>query len=1518
MTHHSLRPAFLALCLTIVTLIQSATPGAFAAIPSEPTNFLGSNFTGTTATLTWTDTSSDEDNFNIYYATTNSQPGSPAYTPVANAVSQPVTGLSTSLPNYFWLTAENTDGESSATKICLKYSSVAGKILSCDGVANDVFGYSVSIDGDYAVIGAQNEGSWGSAYVYRRSSTTWTELAKLEASDQATDAFFGNSVAISGDTVVVGANGRDDNGSDSGAAYVFTKPSGDWQNMTETQKLTPGDAAAGDFFGISVGVSGSRIVVGSPFSGTGAAYIFEYGVSWTETDKLVGSDSVSGDGLGLDVGISGNAVIASAFLDDSAKGSAYIFEYDGSWSQSAKLTASDGVGGDFLGYSAAISGNTAVVGAPGTASVPGKAYVYEKSGAWADATEDAILTASDAANNDSFGREVAADGTNVVVGAYKDNSDTGAAYLFVKPPSGWSNMTETNKYTASDAATGDFYGRYMAMSGDFILIGAYNDDDNGGDSGSVYAYDANVYFPPDQPSDFYASAFAGTSVTLNWTDNSDDETGFNIYYDTVNIQPGSPNATNTAGDTTYTASGLTAGTTYYFWVTAENTNGESATITASAATDSVCGNGVPEVGETCDDGNTDSDDGCSATCQSESCGDGIMQFSEQCDDSNTDNGDGCSASCLTEYCGDGIVNNNGTETCDGGPDCTVLCTILTACTLPDLVTSEVKIPAPADVEMFYSVDSNVHINGNYAFVGGVNTISKIWQVDIYKFDGINWNHLKTLIDGVDTGFGSFTDTNDDGSLFIVGSIGGPFTGTAHIFGRDMGGVDNFGLIKSIVADDGQTGDLFGTSVQIDGSYAVVGAYGAPGLTFDGAAYIFEKDSDGAGGVLADNWGQIKKLTGVTTGYMGTGVDLENDRLAVGEAGKNGFAGEINIYEKDFGGVNNWGLVAETTADGAVAPDTIGITVSLEGDTLLAGQLDQALGNNYVYVFEKDEDGPNMWGNTTKFQADDAGLADEFGTWGLELIGDVAYVGAGYNDTNASNAGAAYIFYRHQGGADNWGQLQRIVPSDIADSDNFGIGLHTDGARVIMTSRGSGVGGASYIYDAATCPLPAPSSSGGSSSGGITSEPGSPANRTCDSPRILNLPTSLPVQNTDGSPSVLLEWDNSELDSATKIEVLRNGIQIASLGSAITSYEDKTVEANVCTPGTICRVKQYSYSLRTKNECGEKKKGSVGVADINPEVPVGVSIDVKADLAIIIKDGFSTLFENRLQELSMIAEQGAVQELITVDNKICSETRQAYFATERSRLDRTLATNYISICFGAHLSELEIAQIVEPMLISRLDAEALEALVAEKVTAIIESRARLSAVLTGSYIDRDNLLCGGKELDQCTTDDKSTIESFFKGSSQAASVLIEVFDIDGNSTIAPIQTKTNIFGQIHGLNLGAFLSGEPYKIKITLLDQHYVLPRIVDVTINNPIPSTVNDVTTYRAQLKLTLDEQFCFGDFDEDGDVDIDDILALKGIVQTGSGQLFDVWNDINLDGLAGFDLLDMLTLLKNFQCSVE
>lgn len=377
------------------------------------------------------------------------------------------------------------------------------QLVAADGAEGDRFGNAVALSGDTALVAARSadpggHDSQGAVYVFTRDGGTWKHGAKLVAEDGNASDQFGWSVALSGDTALVGAllaeAGR-------GAAYVFVRDDGTWRQQA---KLAARDGSKEDRFGWSVALSGDTALVGAALAdvgddpGRGAAYVFRRsGGTWRQRAKLLASDGAAGDRFGESVALSDDtALIGASFAvvgDNLEQGAAYVFTRDGDegWSQQAKLVADDGAELDGLGGSVALSGDTALVGAE-VADTGGKdegaAYVFTRSGgAW---RQQAKLAAGDGARGDAVGISVALSGDAALVGAnvaaLNGDARPGAAYLFTRSGKDWSQRATL---TTEDEAKHDVLDIAVALSGATALLGAQGADVAGAvGQGAAYVF----------------------------------------------------------------------------------------------------------------------------------------------------------------------------------------------------------------------------------------------------------------------------------------------------------------------------------------------------------------------------------------------------------------------------------------------------------------------------------------------------------------------------------------------------------------------------------------------------------------------------------------------------------------------------------------------------------------------------------------------------------------------------------------------------------------------------------------------------------------------------------------------------------------------------------------------------------------------------------------------------------------------------------------------------------------------
>ncbi|HZF49779.1 MAG TPA: kelch repeat-containing protein [Polyangiaceae bacterium] len=560
---------------------------------------------------------------------------------------------------------------------------------------SEYFGIAVAIDGDTALIGANREtigGSiyQGSAYVFTRAGVTWMYEDELVAADGAPGDEFGWSVALSGDTALVGTRLHN---AARGAAYVFTRSGGAW---TQQAKLTAMDGAAddshaSDFFGVSVALSGDTALVGA-FGGDkpmgadeGSAYVFtRTGAAWTPEAKLFASDGAAGDAFGFSVALSGDTALVGAIahdLQEVDEGSAYVFTRAGAtWTPEAKLTAmippmqDDHAGNDQFGYSVALSGDTALVGAPQhdlpMGADQGAAYVFTRTGGvWAPQQR---LSAD--LGSAKFGSSVALSGDTALVGAFAQpigqNNFQGAAYVFTRSGSMWMQQAMLSE---KDGAANDVFGNSVALSGNTALIGAVLDDDPANvDNGAAYVFALSQGSPCLAAADCY-SGHCVDGVCCGSACGGGDASDCQACSAAAGAPVDGTCAPLASGAVCRAAAGVCDaaevcdGSTDLCPVDVKvpvgtECHASAGDCDAAEACDGVaddCPLDSPAPDNTaCDDADpcTQNDVCTGGVCQGSGCepitpgicGDSERTLPEECDDGNTADGDGCSAECRLE------------------------------------------------------------------------------------------------------------------------------------------------------------------------------------------------------------------------------------------------------------------------------------------------------------------------------------------------------------------------------------------------------------------------------------------------------------------------------------------------------------------------------------------------------------------------------------------------------------------------------------------------------------------------------------------------------------------------------------------------------------------------------------------------------------------------------------------------------------------------------------------------------
>jgi hypothetical protein len=741
------------------------------------------------------------------------------------------------------------------------------------------FGVSVAISGDTVVVGAWAKNfDTGAAYVFERNqggTNNWGQVMELAASDAAASDYFGAAVSISGDTVVVGASGVTN---DTGAAYVFERNQGGANNWGQVKELVGSDSADVGIFGVAVSISGDTVVVGGALE----AYVFDRNQggtnNWGQVQILTASAAAVNDGFtgfGYSVSISEDTVVVGAYDKNFGTGAAYVFERNqggsNNWGQVKELTASDAAGFDNFGIAVANSGDTVVVGAYGKTNYAGAAYVFDRnqggSNNWGQVKE---LAASDSARGVGFGISVAISTNTVVVGAWQKNSNAGAAYVFERNQGGTDNWGQVQELAASDAASGDFFGTCVSISGDTVVVGnepLYN-------TGAAYVFDRNQ---------------GGTN---NW------------------------------GQVQKLAAGDAAqGDQFGYWV---SISGDTAVVGAWGK-NSVTGaayvfdrnqGGANNWGQVQKLAASDAAEGDQFGVSVAISGDTVVVGANA---QNTNTG----AAYVFDR-NQGGANNWG----------------------------QVQKLAASDAAAFDQFGITVSISGDTVVVGAngkTNSTGAAYVFDRNQGGTNNWGQVKELTasDAAERDqFGFWASISGDTA--VVGAWGkNSVTGAAYVFERNQGGANNWGQVQKLAASDAAAGDGFGVSVSISGDTVAVGAYGKNSSA--GAAYVFDRNQGGT-----SNWGQVQELAATDAAVddaFGIAVSNSGDTVVVGAYGKNSFSGAAYVFDRNQGGTNNWGQVQKLVASNAAAFDWFGVAVAISGDTVVVGASQKSSITGTAYVFD---------------------------------------------------------------------------------------------------------------------------------------------------------------------------------------------------------------------------------------------------------------------------------------------------------------------------------------------------------------------------------------------------------------------------------------------------------------------------------------------------------------------------------------------------------------------------------------
>jgi len=759
------------------------------------------------------------------------------------------------------------------------------KIVAPDAEAGDLFGKSVSIDGDYCIVGAHYDddgGSYaGAAYIFHKTGTdTWDAGIKIVASDAEADDAFGWEVSISGDYAIVGAYGEDTGGSNAGAAYIFHRTgTNTWDTGT---KIVASDAEASDAFGYEVSIDGDYCIVGTHYdddggSNAGAAYIFHRtGINtWDTGTKIVASDAEADDRFGVSVSISGDYAIVGADGEStggSGAGAAYIFHRTGlnTWDTGTKIVAPDAEAGDAFGKSVSIDGDYCVVSATGE-GISGSAYIFHRTGTntWDTGTK---IVSSDIQTNDWFGRSVSICGDYCIVGASGEDtgaSSAGAAYVFHR--TGTNSWDAGTKITPSDPATDSYFGASVSISERYYISGTRNDDDEGSNAGAAYIYNFN------EPIDLQE---LDNTITANST-TVEEQKDFTLLY---------------VSDT------------------------EVKIFASDAGADDYFGWSVSIDGDYCIVGAYGEDTGgtmAGAAYIFHRTGDNIWDAGTKIMSSDIEAGDffGRSVSIDGDYC---IVGAYTEAT--GGTDAGAAYIFhRTGLNTWDAGT---KIVA-SDAETYDYFGGSVSIDGDYCIVGAIGETSNTGAAYIFHRTGTNtWDTgTKIVASDVASGDKFGYSVSISGDYCVAGSpdktvSGFSNSGAASIFHRT--GTNTWDTGTNFVSPVPATDITFGRSVSISGDYAVID----PAPPMLGAIYFYHRTG-------TNTWEIGEKITS-PNGYMG---DYFGRSLTIdGEYAIIGSLNESSSYIYNRAGTNTWNVKTEILSSGVTS-------VSISGKYCVVGDTD---------------------------------------------------------------------------------------------------------------------------------------------------------------------------------------------------------------------------------------------------------------------------------------------------------------------------------------------------------------------------------------------------------------------------------------------------------------------------------------------------------------------------------------------------------------------------------------------------
>lgn len=831
----------------------------------------------------------------------------------------------------------------------------------------------------------------------------------------------------------------------------------------------PGEAPANqDSFDLMITVQAESLT--APLSISALVY--------TEQTILSASDAAQSDGFGYNVSFDYDTLVVGApFADPGGapnEGSAYVFTRNqggaDTWGQVVKLVPSLGAAGDQFGRSVAVDGDWIAVGAPfdsiGIGTNSGTVYLYYRNQGGADAWGEVTrIYPADFASNDYFGFSLALDGDILAVGAYQDDdaagADQGGAYMFYRNQGGANAWGLVTKIYAADAAAGDQFGFSLDFNNDHLLVGSpLADGAAGADQGAAYLFGRNQGG---------ADAWGQAVKFIPTAPGAEDRFGHavSLFGDTVVV--GAPFKDGSAG--------ANQGAAYVFryhqglqnsWEQLAELTGSLVSLNDEFGSAVSVSQDIIVVGAPKDSGPLTQYQGAAYIFERNQGGIDSWGETQRLSGSISTGSDAFAFS--VDASGRALVigawQQDGAAGLGQG-----LAFVYSA---PVLGWGELGAFSPQDAGAGDQFAASVVLHGDTLVVGAPSDDGPagVDQGAAYLFyrslgDVDAWGQVVKLTAAdaaAGDAFGSSLALRYNklavGAPMDDGAAGAD-QGSVYLFYRNQGGVDNWGQVKKITAADASSGDQFGRALSLSADRLAVGAPqadGAAGID-QGQAYLFYRNQGGA-----DNWGQVTAVTASDAAagdHFGSALSLAPDTLAVGAPLDDGSAGvdqgAIYLYYRNTGGADSWGEHIKVTTSGAAANDHFGSAAALNQRTLLVGApfADGAAGadQGFAYLFTRNQDGVDAWGQVIRLTAVDAAAGDRFGA-AAALDEGLALVGASHkNGPLGSTQGAAYLFEHNKGGAEAWGLFTKLLSAQSDDANHFGSALALYGDIIAIGAPG---------------------------------------------------------------------------------------------------------------------------------------------------------------------------------------------------------------------------------------------------------------------------------------------------------------------------------------------------------------------------------------------------------------------------------------------------------------------------------